>query len=235
MFIEGPTIDEILFSLSSITLSENAFVILFMGEDLEISLENLVLALNKKQISFIGGIFPKVIFNNTISSKGIIIKVIQSETIPIFFNSTESFSSQFNDFKESNFFTAYVLTNWNSSEISEHLMVLSTYLGNNINFIGGGVGRANGIESGLIISNNGVFETGTIVALSKNKISVSSIHGWQKLLGPFIVTKAEKNLIKELNWENAFDVYSRSINENLNDTITKENFQSKSLNFPFGD
>lgn len=233
MFLDNPTISNIVCELKSQSISNTSQFLLLIGEKCDLDLNKLVNALNQESLLFIGGIFPKVIYKNTTSDRGIVIKKVDLDLIPIYFNSESEFINQFSAFQELEFTTAFTLIDGASETASDHLMTLFTYLGNNVRFFGGGVGRLK-TKGGILITNNGVFNTGTIVVFISSKTELDAQHGWTKSIGPFIVTKSEKNQIKEINWENAFEFYQKCLNTNQNINLTKQNFSDQSIHFPFG-
>ncbi len=234
MYLENPSLKNILNSLENQTSSVNSLAFILIGENAKIPLNELVESLNLKNIRFAGGVFPQIIHNEKTSTTGVVIKWISNDSISIYFDSPEIFSRQISEFDSSVFSTAYVLISGFCSNSSEHLRSLYTYLGNDVKFIGGGAGRINENNDGILISNDGVFKSGTIVVLTKSKATTGALHGWTKLFGPFIATKTEKNLIKELNWENAFVVYQRFLKEALNINLDRSNFAEYSSHYPFG-
>ncbi|WP_171593525.1 FIST signal transduction protein [Marinifilum caeruleilacunae] len=234
MFLENPTISNIISGLKELSATENSQVLLFIGEKCDIDLKVLVNSLNNENILFIGGIFPQVIHQKITSDKGIVIKKIELELVPIYFNSESEFVNKFSDYQDHKFTTAFTLIDGLSERASDQLMTLFTHLGNNVRFFGGGVGRLQSAKEGILISNEGIYQTGTMVVFLSSKTKIDAKHGWKKSVGPFIVTKSEKNLIKELNWENAFTVYQRCLKETQNISLTKESFSQHSIHFPFG-
>lgn len=234
MYLEKPTINSILKGLKKLSVSDNTQFLLLIGENCKLNLEELVLSLNKEKHLFIGGVFPKVIYKNLTSDTGIIIKMINLDVVPIYFNSEEDFLNQYADYHEHKFTTAFTLIDGLSEKASDHLSTLFTHLGNNVRFFGGGVGCLEAKDKGILLTNDGVFSTGTIVVFLNSDTRMDAKHGWQKSEGPFIVTKSEKNLIKELNWENAFEVYQKCLKDTQKLNLTKENFSVHSIHFPFG-
>ncbi|WP_421919374.1 FIST signal transduction protein [Marinifilum sp.] len=234
MFLENPTLNDIISGINELFTSEKSQLLLLIGEKCDVNLNDLVANLNRKNILFNGGIFPKVIHKNITSEQGVVIKKVDFELVTIYFNSETEFLNKFSDYQDHNFTTAFTLIDGLSESASEQLMTLFTHLGNNVRFFGGGVGRLRTNTNGILINNDGVYNTGTIVVFLSAKTKMDAKHGWKKSIGPFIVTRSEKNLIKELNWENAFDVYSRCLKDSQNILLTKENFFKYSVNFPFG-
>ena len=234
MYLEHPSINILIDSIEKLTLSNRYSALILLGEESQINLAKLINILNSKNITFAGGIFPKVICNDTVSSFGAIVKTISNESVSIYFDSSETFNSQFTDFTDSKFSTAYVITSGLSSKSSNHLRTLYTNLGNDVKFLGGGAGRTIENDEGILFCNDGVFSHGTIVTLTKGRTTTGSMHGWSKIFGPFIATKTNQNVIEELNWENAFVVYQRFLKESLNIQIDQDNFELNSIHYPFG-
>ncbi|WP_372751076.1 FIST signal transduction protein [Labilibaculum sp.] len=234
MYLENPEIKDILNSIENQKFSMEFFALILIGEDAQISLKELITLLNRKNINFAGGVFPKIISRNKTSMNGVIIKIIPKHTISIYFDSPGTFTRQIFDFRDTKFSTAYILTSGISSNNSDDIRLLYTYLGNDVKFLGGGAGRNSGNKEEILFSNDGVFQSGTMIILTKTKITSESVHSWKKLFGPFIATKTDKNLIYEINWENAFIVYQRFMKEILDLDIDPQNFDQYSLYYPFG-
>jgi len=235
MFLENPKLDDLLSCLKQRNVQATDNVLLLVAEECEICLEKMVSALNKQNYNFAGGVFPKVVNNNRVSSTGIVLKAVSMDVFPVYFNTQEDFEEQFSDYQNHNFTTAFTLTDGISDSVSNHLRTLFTYLGNDVNFIGGGTGRLTTNKSkGILFDNDGIYNTGTLVIFMENPTKISASHGWKKSVGPFIVTKSKKNVIKELNWENAFDVYKKCLIETQNIQLNRENFNTHSIHYPFG-
>jgi hypothetical protein len=234
MYLENPNVNDILYSIENQILSKNYFALLFIGENSQIDLNELATILSRKKIKFAGGIFPKVIVNNKTFSKGVIIKIIPNNTISIYFDTPGTFTRQISEISTSKYSTGYVLTSGMSANNSDDIRLLYSYLGNDVKLFGGGAGRTSNSKKSILFSNDGIFQSGTIVILTENTITSGSINAWKKLIGPFIATKTEKNCILELNWENAFPVYQRFLKEAINIQVDRRNFEQLAIHYPFG-
>lgn len=80
----------------------------------------------------------------------------------------------------------------------------------------------------------GVFEDAALVTFLDMKCSLGVHHGWEAAIGPLVVTKSEGNLIKELNWRNAFDVYKEAVEADIGKELDESNFYEISSHYPFG-
>lgn len=74
---------------------------------------------------------------------------------------------------------------------------------------------------------------GALITSSKF-IAVAAAHGWTPISSPMIVTRAENNVIYELDWQPAYEVYRdfARISENID--IDNVGFPEFSMSHPFG-
>jgi hypothetical protein len=107
-------------------------------------------------------------------------------------------------------------------------------LNNQINIVGGGAGFMSFEQQPCIFTNDGMFDDGAILALMGNKSKIGVKHGWEVFAGPFIATSTEKNVIKELNWRPAYEVYQEVIEADSDNKFTENNFLDIAKIFPFG-
>jgi len=92
------------------------------------------------------------------------------------------------------------------------------------NYFGGGAGSLSLEQMPCVFSNDGVFQDAAVFALLRMESRIGVRHGWNKVDGPFIVTKAEGNIIKEINWKNPFEVYKQVVETHSNKQFNDDNF-----------
>ena len=105
MYFSTPNLKELSDYIDDNKLLKNSSVLIILGEDCEISCSEIVSLINKKNVQFVGGVFPYVIFNQQLSSKGLIVKIgrVRHQAIPIYFDSQETLSRQIKDYKINDF------------------------------------------------------------------------------------------------------------------------------------
>ncbi len=209
-----------------------------VGEKANIDINSFIDQCNTKGVRIFGGIFPAIVNNDIVSSDGInYTKMSSSSGAEIvrylnFSDYTEYNLEKFKSDVEKK--TLMVLVDGLSSGIDRFLSVLYKKFGNTVNYIGGGAGSLSLNQKPCIFSNEGIYDKGAVLCMIDSEVKLGVKHGWNCIYGPFIATKASKNIIKELNWTNPYELYSEMIKEDSGEIITKENFFDISKCYPFG-
>lgn len=107
-------------------------------------------------------------------------------------------------------------------------------VGGGIGVIGGGSGSIDFKQRPCIFSRQGLLINSALVVQMPIPIHCSVEHGWEILSGPFLVTEADGEKIKTLNYLPAFDVYKTIIEETTSHRFLEDNFFRSSQNFPLG-
>ena len=207
-----------------------------VGEDTEIDINELIEALNAKNIRFIGGIFPKIIHNNGIHNKGIVINTLKNvEALEVIENiSIGKFKIPDIQFQSDESYSLVTYVDGLTSNISNYLNKLYENYGMKTNYFGGGAGSLTLKQRPCVFSKNGFFQDAAVVCVMRMKSNIGVKHGWKKLHGPLIVTKAEKNIIEEINWKTPFEIYKSVVETDANEKFNGENFFNIAKGYPFG-
>lgn len=234
MLISSTNIDEIVKTISG-HVQDNA-VLISVGEHTEIDLENFVTKLQQSGLRFMGGLFPKVIHGNTVLEKGIVINTLHNlETAFLVENiSTKDYKVPKITFKEGESYSLFTYIDGLTSHISNYLSELYENYGMETNYFGGGAGSLSLEQKPCVFCNEGLFQDAAVVAVMNIASKIGVRHGWNKVAGPFIVTKSEGNIIKEINWKNPYEVYKQIVEEHSGQTFTTNNFFDIAKGYPFG-
>ncbi len=239
MYYSDLTIESIIREVQSLNVKENEAVMFLFGEESKINYNKLIDGLNGINVSFFGAFFPSIIYANKNYKEGYIVKKlpiagkvhivenIQTDQINL-----PDFSKEINDAE--NKLTVLTLVDGFTGNITFYLNEMFDLLGNTVNFLGAGAGSVSFIQKPCVFSNDGIFENAACLCLVDMQSSLSVRHGWSKLVGPFVATRTEKNIIYELNWNNAFEVYKDAIEENTGKEIRLDNFFDVAKGHPFG-
>ncbi len=217
---------------------ETHAAMLFFAETNCLDINMLVGELNVLNINFFGGIFPSLIFGDRNFNEGVLINIFPIVNKPYLITGLDKAKINFPCFKnlpiyESNF-TGIVLIDGFASSIGAFLSEMYDCFGNGINLIGGGAGSLSLKQQPCLFNNDGLFQDAAIICLVEMNSKIGIKHGWKTLEGPFIATKTEKNIIKELNWRPAFDVYKEVVENDSNQIFTSDNFFDIAKAYPFG-
>jgi len=234
MLITTTNITEIVNAISNHVNEEAALI--SIGEHMEINVEELVAALNTANLKFIGGIFPKVIHGNSIVDKGIVLNILNhvEELFLVKGISKKDYTIPKISFDQSKAYSLITYVDGLTSNISHYLSSLYENYGMQTNYFGGGAGSLSLQQMPCVFSNEGVFRDAAVGALISMQSRIGVRHGWNKVDGPFIVTKAEGNIIKEINWKNPFKVYKEVVEAHSGKTFTDNNFFDIAKGYPFG-
>lgn len=107
-------------------------------------------------------------------------------------------------------------------------------LGARTPMIGGGAGHLDLIQRPCLLSNQGLLDDCALLVSLPMRISRGIAHGWQMLSGPFLVTKSVGNVLEELNYRSAYEVYRSEIAENSDADFSASEFLSISKTYPIG-
>ncbi|MEN8885182.1 MAG: FIST N-terminal domain-containing protein [Winogradskyella sp.] len=234
MLITATKTDEIVLAIAAHV--KNKAALISVGEHTQIDIKELITALNKEGIKFIGGLFPKVIHNNSLLDKGIVINTLHNvKSLFLIKNiSSKNFSVPQIDFNTDTNYSLFTYVDGLTSNISHYLSELYENYGMQTNYFGGGAGSLTLEQKPCVFSNEGFFMDAAVVCVMQMTSKIGVRHGWSKVEGPFIVTKAEGNIIKEINWKNPFEVYKDVVETHSKKTFNADNFFEIAKGYPFG-
>ncbi|MCF2874360.1 MULTISPECIES: FIST signal transduction protein [unclassified Tenacibaculum] len=227
-------IDEITLEIKNLVKNNTALI--SIGEHTDINIDNLVSSLNEADINFIGGIFPMVIWKNDVQDKGIIVheltNVVQTYTIRNI--SQKEFKIPKTNFKENTNYSLITFVDGLTSSISNYLSRLYQEYGMKTNYFGGGAGSLTLQQKPCVFSKEGFLEDTAVVAIIEMKSSIGVEHGWQKLDGPYIVTKTSGNSIEGINWDAPYDLYKKVVENDSGMKFSDTGFFELAMRYPLG-
>jgi len=240
MYLQDSSIEAITDAALAMGLSSDDVLILFLAEKNAPDLDKLISSLRKLPGSFIGGVFPGLISGSQPKTEGVILLRFQGIESPFVVQHLDCrkfvlppVTAKIADTAPSPC-TAIILTDGFAASISSFLAELFGLLGNSVHYFGAGAGFSDFKQRPCIFSPAGIFQNAAIIAFVRAESSLSVQHGWKRVHGPVVATKTTCNTIFELNWENAFDVYSEIIAEDCGKKPTKKNFAEFAQRYPFG-
>jgi len=210
--------------------------LLFIAENSSVSIDELIAELNKNDIPFLGGVFPKVIFDNQLHDTGIVVNYIDNVISSFVTHKLEQkqYTIPTQELSDHKTYCTFSIVDGLTGNISHYLSELYRTFGNYSVYLGGGAGSLTLKQQPCLFNNDGFYMNAAISIIYETKCSIGVKHGWKKIKGPIIATKTEKNVIQALNWRNAFEVYKEIIENDSKKEITSDNFFSISKGYPFG-
>lgn len=190
------------------------------------------------EIPIFGGVFPQIIFKGHSYTKGLIIAGMEEvPKITVLKNISEHetvFEDEMDEaILDDEYRTMFVYIDAFSGRVSDFMEGLFRVYGIEINFMGGGAGSLDMVQKPCIITNEGILKDAAILVAFKFCSGVGVKHGWEKLSGPYKVTKSEGNILYMLDSKPAIDIYSEIIKTQTGQIISRENFFQNANGFPF--
>jgi hypothetical protein len=121
-----------------------------------------------------------------------------------------------------------------SSNLEAFVECLYGLVGAGTAVIGGGAGHLDLLQRPCLLSNAGVLEDAALVVALPFRLDRGIAHGWQQLAGPYLVTRSHGNVLEELNYTSAADVYREEVEANSDLRFSDVNHFTISKTYPLG-
>lgn len=196
--------------------------------------------LQKASVPLFGGIFPEIIHGLEKLHQGTIIAGLSVapnvQVIPQLSDMTIEYDDMLDEKipEIGNTNTMFVLVDGLAKRISALIDSLFNVFGLELNYIGGGAGSLSFKQAPCLFSNKGLLQDSALLALCDIESGIGVQHGWKSVSGPFKVTAVDRNIIKTLDWEPAFDVYHSVVEQVSGRTFRGDNFFEISKGYPLG-
>jgi len=235
MLLHAPTSKNILESIFSINSQTKSDFLILCGEEVNLNIPDLIALLNENDIRFCGGFFPQVIHGNKSYKDKLLLLPVQFDSEPIIIEGLDSGNIDMTDLKlPDSSGSLFILVDGLSNYVSKFTYCLYKEIGPDYQVFGSGTGFENFNRVPCLFSNQGFFKDAAVIVLISNPITQSIRHGWKPIAGPYIATKTTANVIEQINWEPAYDVYKEIMEEAEGIALTEENYFDNAQYYPFG-
>jgi len=236
MFITQPTPALLLETAQQIASNPSELTLLMVAEGSQLDIEEVIDLFKQQGKTLMGGIFPKVISEGTQQNEGVLVKSFPTHGSPILVRDLANSREQLTAYQVATAAptTAITFVDGLTSDISNFLFDLHQTFGNAINYLGGGAGSLSLQQQPCVFTTEGIFQDAAVVALGNLQSKLAVKHGWKEVMGPLVATETDRNVIKKLNWQEAFPVYQQMVSEGDERQISADNFFDISKEFPFG-
>jgi hypothetical protein len=200
--------------------------------------ENLDSFLQNLEIPVFGGIFPEIIYKNEKLdignvAVGFMNSVPTVHTIENISDDDVDIAEEMEEIEEE-FETMFVFIDAFSTSIETVINEIYFNFGLESNFIGGGAGSLSFVQKPVLYTNSGLVEDGVTLTTIEEVSGIGVKHGWESIDGAFQITKANKNVIEELDYKPAFEVYKEVVEKHSNMEFREDNFFDIAKGYPFG-
>lgn len=179
-----------------------------------------------------GAIVPFVVYNDEFYNKGLIACELDEENNFLLVKDLTEYSIDKELFLNTK--SLIIMIDGLSSYISEFLDKLFENVPENTQIIGGGAGKMTFEREPVIFNKNEILKDAALIITLKSKLYLADENGWEFLSGPYLVTNSEKNLLKSLNFKNAFEVYKEIVEKDCGKKFADDNFFDLAKSYPVG-
>ena len=184
----------------------------------------------REGVEVCGAIFPHVIFKGKAYASGIIVaRLSPSSSFQIVEMDT---SHQLCPATDTN--SVLAIVDGFSSQIDDFLEEFYSHLNEKTKLIGGGAGKTSLLQEPILFDMHRFYMNAAIIITSTSSIGIGVKHGWKPLIGPFIATECNGNVLEKINFKDAFSVYKESVEKESNLCFENTPFFKISQRYPLG-
>ena len=240
MYIPGSNAADIVSAAQTVECAPDESVMILIGDNGSPDPAELVQQLNSAGIRFFGGVFPALVSGTQCYFKGTVLKPVPLMADPHIIKGLDEETFTIPAFPELSNLpadadpTAFVFVDGLTANIVMFLQKMFQTLGTSVHYVGGGAGSLSLKQAPVLFTPECAFQDAALVAVSPLKSGLGVRHGWERLAGPVVATRTEKNVIAELNWQSAFDVYRDVVEEDSGKQFDGTNFMDLAKSYPLG-
>ena len=210
-------------------------ILLFVGEETPFDYKQLQPLLKTMGIEVCGAIFPEVIYNGSLYKQGVVGCAFQSPVSIEVIKDLSKFKGNFSeDFVSKNTRTLLIFTSAYADNIPLLIETLYEKYFKETVFIGGSAGSIINVDRPPLFTCDDLFAGGAIIAAVEDFMSVGINHGLQPVSEPAIASSVDKNILKSINWEPAFEYYKRIVEQDAGIKLTADSFLDVAKSYPLG-
>jgi hypothetical protein len=177
-----------------------------------------------------GGVFPEIIYESKHYKDGLV--AIELENTPLLIKDITQDIPE--DIELNNIASMFVIVDGLSAYIDSFLFSIFELIDEDSVLFGGGAGKLTLEQEKVIFTPEGIYEDAALVISLTQSVNIGVSHGWEYLEGPFVATSSDKNVLKKIDYENAFDVYKKVVEKDSGLVFNKDNFFEISKSYPLG-
>lgn len=220
--------------------SEAKALLFLMAENNQYSESELISAFNKLSKPLIGGVFPEVLFKGERKKEGIVLIQLnfslKTQLIDLeVYNTANPIQFDFSLIEGNrNQNSLFIFADALSKNKNGFIQSVFNFFGINTTYLGGGAGSLSFYKTPCIITNTGIYQDAAVIGWTDKKIALGAAHGWGPITNPMKVTHASGNLLKQINWKPAFEVYKEIVENHSGREFNESNFFQIAKSYPLG-
>jgi hypothetical protein len=213
-------------------------VLMFIADEDKIEDKIINTFLTNYSKPIIGGIFPEIIFESKRKKSGIMLYSLpfklETNLIDLSKSKEEINQEIINSKKRTNYKNIFVFVDCLSENKSTFIELIYNNFGNNFKYFGGGAGSLSFNKIACVFDNNGLKNNAAIIAFNNIEMELGVAHGWNSISEKLKVTETNENEIISINWEPAFNIYSKIVEKHSKKSFNDVSFFDLAKSYPLG-
>ncbi len=183
----------------------------------------------------LGAVVPYLIAGKEIVEKGVAVLPLTAGRDHAFTTSMETSPAEMKRALGSteNYRSLVLFLDGLSPHMDRYIGALNDNVGK-IGVLGTGVGYKDLTPRPVIFDRDGFHRDWALMLGTDVRMQVGAKHGWRTIHGPLVVTRAENNVLYELNNKPAFEVYREVLADLEGVAIDQQHFFDVAKSYPFG-
>jgi len=177
-----------------------------------------------------GAIFPEVIYKNKHYDDGLIVLELEQKPLCVE-NIDNEIDANINLLGIS---SMIVFVDGLSAHIDSFLFSIFESIDEDCILFGGGAGKLTLQQEKVIFTPDAIYKDAALIIPLTQKLQVGVHHGWEYLDGPFIATSTQDNLLKKINYADAYDIYKEIVQKDSGLNFNNNNFFDIAKSYPLG-
>ena len=225
---------------------ENGGFIILLPENEKKYIKQFQKIFSDISMPFVGFLFPQIIIENKFLSTGLVI--VQFDTMPYYFiqkylsddeiEYTFQMKEVYNQLKEKlktqKAYSLFIIFDALVPKISSMLSELFILIGDRVTYTGVCCGSESFKPVDCIFTADKFYKNSAAFFLLEDKQKNILVHDYHVPKKLITATASSNNTVTSIDWQPAFDVYSKMAEEYYNVKITSSNFYEHAVHFPFG-
>lgn len=198
------------------------------------------------EVPLVGAVFPALVSAGAFQTSGVLLLGFARmpyfalyEALPVETPQLEAFVDQvtaglrerLGDERDS---TLFLLFDALVPNISTLLDALYLTLANRVHYAGANAGSESFQPMPCLFDGQRIIQNGLLLMLLQPHRGAILEHGYQAPGHSVYATSTDGNRIAQIDWEPAFDVYRRLVQQQFGVAITRDNFYQLAVHYPFG-
>ena len=182
-----------------------------------------------------GGIFPGLIHEGKVVDHGVLLVFMPDAGEPVLVKHLDQAECQWpaTDMLSS-CRSALIIPDGHAAHIGAFLASTYHIAGHGVAYLGGGAGSLTDPEMPSVFAGAEACKRCAVIVPMGRRCGLGVRHGWQTLYGPLLASRTHGNVIEELNWMPAMDVYRQHVEPDAGVSLDADNFFDVAKAYPFG-